>query len=324
MTINLTAIVSETFEDVARALTGKRRPKKHGAVIASGLIAISYALHTSHLSATEFGRRFVDRDSKSDLIFKWLAGKTVPSRAKIELIDQAFPGTLNLYDHAFFRLLADLPMTVGEIRNHLAPFTWDGPLGPAWQFRDDSRPERKLLPFLTRDHTPDLLPLHTLDAATAILGLVREAEAQGRTMAHMLRISDLYRILPSITAQPWFRQHRRLVWWCVQRIHAREMISYGLLKVRWGVLRRLSQADIQSRMSDRHFRLMLWRWLHAADIDVVEQPSLFPPRSLRNPLLPRRQTKVVTPKRSRTKTARASRESLENRLREILGLSDTD
>lgn len=52
-------------------------------------------------------------------------------------------------------------------------------------------------------------------------------------MAHMLRVSDLNRILPSITAQPWFRQHRRLVWWCVQRIHAREMISYGPIKVRW-------------------------------------------------------------------------------------------
>lgn len=285
MRSNLTSMRNESLADIARSLTGKRAPKKHGAEVARGLVAIEYALRASGLLVTEFGRRYADRtgSGKSGLVFKWLSGEVVPSRSKMERIDTDYPGTLELYESAFFDLLADLPISVGQIGARLARYRWENPLGPGWKFDDGRDPQRPyLVPF--RDDTATLRVSNHMHGVTIILGLVREAEALGRTLDHMHAIADLYRSLPALAALPWFRPHRRLICWCVQQIHERDFLSYCLTHVDWLALRRLSRRDVQSRMADNRFRQLFWRELEREGIDVVEHIHLPFPDSLRNPL----------------------------------------
>lgn len=144
------------------------------------------------------------------------------------------------------------------------------------------RNDRISCPF--RDDTATLRVSNHMHGVTIILGLVREAEALGRTLDHMYAIADLYRSLPALAALPWFRPHRRLICWCVQQIHERDFLSYCLTHVDWLVLRRLSRRDVQSRMADNRFRQLFWRELEREGIDAVEHIQLPFPDSLRNPL----------------------------------------
>lgn len=285
LTPRLTASMrNESISDVARSLAKKRAPKKHPAAVARGLVALEYALRISGLKITEFGRKYADRSgsARSGLIFKWFSGETVPSRSKIERIDADCPGTLELYDSVFFDLLADLPLSVGQIENHLSQYQSKGPFGQGWEFLNgrDSRP----VLVHTRCDTRSLLLSNHLHGFTIILGLVREAEALGRTLDHMEFMADLYRSLPSLLSISCFRRHRRLISSCVQRVHLRDLLSYCLTRVDWAALRRISRKDVQSRITDAGFRQLFWRKLERAGIDPIEFIDLPFPPLLRNPL----------------------------------------
>lgn len=318
MRAKLTAMRNETFIDVLRSVTNKRPPKRHPAQIARGLVALECALQMSDLRRTEFARRFVDGPgrSKSALLFKWLAGETVPSRQKILQIDQAIPGTLHLYDHPFFDLLADLPLSVREVAKCLSQFTLENPFGQGWRYQTADTPgPPSHVP--RRNDTGCLRDSHDLNSTAILLGLVREAEALGRTLDHMTYIAEFYRSLPSILSIPWFRTHRALVCWCIERLHCRDPLSFHLLKVRWSVIERLEQSDVQSKMSDLHFRFNLWRCLDEADIDVVEYVHLREPQTLAAPLpsISRAFIEKPTPRPGR----RGSAHDMEQKLRAILG-----
>ncbi len=315
----LTAIHHQTLADQIRRITQQRSPKKHPAEIARGLVTLEYALHTSGCRRTEFARRFVDGPgrSKSALLFKWLSGETVPSRQKILQVDRSIPGTLSLYEHPIFDLLANLPIPLGEIEDCLAPFAWDAPFDEkGWRFHTHYQTEKPAQVFVRND-TAALRDSHDINGIAILLGLVREAEAVGRTINHMTYMAEVYRSLPALLSIPWFRPHRDLVCWCMQRVHARDPLSFHMLSVNWDSIRRLEQPDVQSRMLDPQFRSLLWRSLERADIDVVEFARLPRPSTLPKPL-PSVEASFVEPPTPKPAKRRRTAEDIEQRLRAVI------
>jgi hypothetical protein len=286
---NLTGQSSKTAVDIVRSLTEQSAPRTHSVATLRGLVAITFALRESELTPYEFGRGCVDvteAREDSNLIYKWVRGKTIPSRTKIAQIDRVVSGTLALYDHPFFDLLADRPLTVKQVRSCLRRYANSDASGPKWRFADDERRlnDGTYIAPLYRSDTSALRKRGDLDGVTVILGLVREAEALGRTHDHMACVSDLYRSLPSLATLPWFRKHRRLIAWCIQRVHFRDLLSFSLLRIHWPRLRALARASIQGQMLNPVFRETFWRLCEREDIDVVDRVAVDPPAMIRNPV----------------------------------------
>lgn len=291
MGAKLTTLSNPTLGDLWRGCQGKRFPRDAPNRLLQGAVAIQFAMNQAGLDAYRFGRRYVETEeakrisSGSNLLYKWLGMKTMPSRQKIANIDRNFPGTLPLYDHPLFTLLDARAITIGEISALLARYK-SAKRETDWDYPDDSEnwAASKYVNVIGRDNTNVLRHWRGIEGFTVILGLVREAEAYGDSAKHIMRVTDLYRCLPTVLAIPWFKKYSEMVCYCVQEIHRRDFISSAIVKVDWHQIHELSCDDVQSTLTSWYDSDGFWRRREGQRLDVVSVSYPSSPPFLSNPL----------------------------------------
>lgn len=246
----------KTLDDVVRRLTGKKSPRTSDPKALRTQVCLTYALHRTGLNLNALANQFLTHhEDRSGLIYKWNQGQVISRKSAMRL-GKGIPGLVELYDVALYELLEDRPLTIGQVRRLLKQYEGTrGSLIP-WVFPNDDvlKAQRRYLPPYIREDTSRLVMRGDIYGFTAIVGLVREAEAQGCTETHLLYCADMYRALPGLGRLPWFHQHFDLLRRCIESIHARRPLSFMLLKPDWDIIRRQIEAPVHEPIRERRPR----------------------------------------------------------------------
>ena len=216
-------------------LTGTRRSNRDTADILRSMVTVQYGLQKSGLSLGDFAQKYVDygRAEKSNLTTRWLMGDVAISMRNASRLDRMIPGMRELYLHPVFQLLRYPEVSSRKVRSLLRRYQNPRRL-PFWLFGDEQ--VLRWAPPLPREDTSTVWQRGDLDGFTVILGLVRDAESQGDVGRHMLHIQHLYRAFAAVARIPWFRPYARLLRWCVERIHGRNVFSRTCVRVMWPII----------------------------------------------------------------------------------------
>ncbi|WP_156969984.1 hypothetical protein [Arenimonas malthae] len=181
----------------------------------------------------------------SGLHEKWADGSTALSRGSAVKLEKVAPGTLEVFDLPLLPLLAQRPLSEGEIFTLLLPYRRAQKAGGhsellPWQFPDEQERIRykDFVPIMSVTDTENLFLYGTPHSFSALLGIARLAESKGDVMLHLRAFQGIYRSLPFILRAPWFHQNRSELIELLHSIRCRMHLSAALFDVDWDVISR--------------------------------------------------------------------------------------
>jgi hypothetical protein len=249
----------KTFAEYADDLVGGRRQRFKYSDALLARVAYTYVLQKTGLTTKELSERIVEptlagsraeeRDS-SGIARKWEAGQLMSGKWQARLEPHA-SGLTAICTHPVFHLLGDFPITKNAADRCLS--RWRGPQFHHWIFGDEEQRivERRYVETWLRSDTQPLVERGDLDGFTVILGLMRYAEAANDSHAHVMHSRDLYRALPAVARIPWFKEHRQLLCYCVQRVHLRDTLSWQHWGVDWETINAQIDAEVHETIRYR-------------------------------------------------------------------------
>ncbi len=215
-------------------------------------------LHLSGLSLNAFAAEYVDKFARSGLVYKWDSGESLATRRSVKRIAKDFPESMDMYDMPLYPLLEDLRLSHVQIRNLMRMYKdAEGSIFPyAFPNDEELRIQRRFVPTLTREDSMSLFARGDIYGFTAIVALVREAEAVGDAEMHWVHAANMYRAIPAVCRLPWFRDTAPLLWECVETIHRRGSVPHTVLEfdVDWNVIRNQIEAPTHETIRERRPR----------------------------------------------------------------------
>jgi hypothetical protein len=174
---------------------------------------------------------------------KWLSGECVPHENSARLLDKTLPGTFDVFDLPLYKLLSDKPISEREIVNLLQRYLRQDEIKRRllpWQFPDeaDRIKDKTIVPVMHLVDLENLFRYNTIHSFSAILGIVRSADARGDTETHFAASKYLFRALPTVLKLPWFAQHRDLLVEQLETVVSRVWTTPVLFDVDWSVIDR--------------------------------------------------------------------------------------
>ncbi len=224
----------------------RKRPEN----ILRGILWFSHALHITGLTAHAFSNRYSrTRDSSSGLVYKWAKGSSVPTRHTVEKIEAQLPGSIDPFNLPLFELLEDKPLDLHVIKRLLKPYR----AGNSWGFPDDAE-RRKIGRYVyiaDEKDSPALMSRGDIYGFTAIVGLLRMAEAERDLQDQLYFCGYMYRALPAVARLPWVYPHRERLFECVNAIFNRFLVCRACLGVDWDVINRQIEADVHETIREK-------------------------------------------------------------------------
>lgn len=249
----------KSLRDVLLRLTGNgasRVEEWHGY---RTRLTLSYAQERAQLSLLELAEKsiYIAR-TMSGLHEKWADGSTALSRGSAIKLEKVAPGTLAVFELPLLPLLAQRPLSEGEIYTLLLPYRRVRKAGSRsdllpWRFPDEQERLRRkdFVPIMSVTDTENLSFYGTPHSFSVLLGIARLAESKGDVMLHLRAFQGIYRSLPFILRAPWFHQNRSELIGLLHSIRCRMHLSATLFDVDWGVISR--------QETDPSIELCRWR-----------------------------------------------------------------
>ena len=165
-------------------------------------------------------------------VSRWFKGTHAAKQKHVKEVAKFFEGSELFYELPVFRLLMNKPIRKAELTKIVAPYISKIAGLQCWVFPDPCHPENKDLPFppCFINDTETLIERGDLYGFTAIIYLVRLAEAERNALNHMQYIQCAYRALPGLCRHPLFAKYWEEALSCLKNIHYREMTSILLVR----------------------------------------------------------------------------------------------
>lgn len=207
----------QSWHDFGRELYEVRYSRKTSVRVFQTRIWIETVLKLTKMNSQQFQYWYCRENESSNIVFKWLKGKTCVSLKTVEKIADKLnlPITKEIFCLPLYQLLEHRNISKSSIKKIMLPFETGKDFDyTAWEFPNDDEllMNRKYVPIYIRDDSDTLYRRGDLYAFTTILALVREAEARGDIDSYVRHFSNAYRILPSICKeQPFKRRWKELL-----------------------------------------------------------------------------------------------------------------
>jgi len=225
----------ETVLDLLRKLSREAPPRQTSWRKLRGAIWLDHAQWKSGLDDKAFAERYIQRGrSESNLVVKWRAGVTLPSRSSATALERQLPGTAAMFNLPLYELLADQPLPPAFVARMIRSVRKENEYGWEWNF-----PGVASRRFSTRpDDSEVLVSVGDIWGLTAVIALVRQAEIRGDGLSHIELCKDMYRALPAVLKLPWVAPSAKLLQNCINQIRARIPLSEAMFDVDWSVITR--------------------------------------------------------------------------------------
>lgn len=244
----------KTFHELLRG----RAPRRTEPRLLRHFVWFDHVRHLSKLNLNGLASEYVDKFARSSLVYKWVSGEALATRRSVERIGKDFPETLNTYNLPLFPLLENRRLSRVQIRNLLRAYRpADGSM-LAYAFPNDKEllAQKRFVPIIVREDSTSLLARGDIYGFTAIVALVREAEAMGDAKKHWTHAANMYRAIPAVCRLLWFRGTTPLLRECVETIHRRGSVPYPMLEfdVDWGVIHDQIKAPVHETIREKRPR----------------------------------------------------------------------
>ncbi len=207
----------------------------------------------------KIGRRELEREisppnsEPSGIVLKWLKGEHSVKESRVTKVASIFDGSDLVYKLPIFKLLKNKPISRSEISRIMKPYISNFQGFKCWTFPDIPRQkENKGVPFPPTwiYDVETLVERGDIWGFTAILYLVRMAEAERNAIYHLEFMQYLYRALPGLCRNVLFFRRWKDTYQCVKDIHFREPTSVLAVQSIDSVLKRqiFSKVHITRRM----------------------------------------------------------------------------
>ncbi|MBE8718560.1 hypothetical protein [Cellvibrio polysaccharolyticus] len=218
-----------TIFEVMSKSSKKRTSSKTTVGTLQTRIWLENLLRTHKISRKDFTKKIgAENGDPTGIVLRWLKGLHTVKESRVENLAKIFEGSDAPYKLPLFKLLRNRPLTKADLFKIMSPYmriSW-------WIFPDPKQPENMGLSFppcLIND-TDTLIERGDIYGFTAILYLVRIAEAEKDAIAHFYYMGAAYSALPGLCRNQLFRKRWREVLDCLQSIHCRVMTSMFIVK----------------------------------------------------------------------------------------------
>lgn len=100
-----------------------------------GAVWLDHAHWISGMELKAFAERFVHRGrTESNLVTKWKAGSTLPSRSSAVMLEKHLPNTLHMFDLPLYELLGDRPLPAHQVEDVITSLRQKVDMGWEWRF----------------------------------------------------------------------------------------------------------------------------------------------------------------------------------------------
>jgi len=175
---------------------------------------------------------------------KWNSS-TVIRRKSVEKVARIFPGSQEVFYWPLFELLQNKVMSKNRIRILLRRYRPRGKhYSPVWKFPNDEELKNKdrYFPILLESDSDALFQRADLHGFTAILGLVRLAEAQRYGHWHQRHMMNAFRALPSIAKMQEFSEHFETIKTALLNLQSRVITTNTSFAVNWEIINKQIQS----------------------------------------------------------------------------------
>lgn len=192
-----------------------------------GKTTLSYAICKSGVPEDKFGAKYVYKNrSDSKIMDKWLTGKAAMYRLSAASLNKQIEGITAFFDLPLFELLADEPISERRINSLLKQYRatkLEGAPIVYWKLPNyyERLSDKTLIPVVLQFDTHGLFTYNDIYSFTALVGVVRIAEARGDADLHLSAFKDLVRSLPSVLRLPWIARHADMLFELIERLKAR-------------------------------------------------------------------------------------------------------
>ncbi len=266
--------MTHNAKDIGRSLEGHKYPRVTKAKELRTRVSLAYALHETGLGLNAFAKKYLSHhEGRSGLVYKWIQGRSLTNRSVMRL-DSRIPGIAGVHGLPLYELLEDRPISLARVKRLLDVYRGRSSSFIPWIFPNDDelKVQGRYVPVSVRQDSSRLFMRGDIYGFTAIVGLVREAEAKGNSEEHLLYCADMYRALPAVARIPWIAPHLDLLSACVQDVHARSLFSLMMLGVNWDIIRRQVEAPVHETMRERRPKHPLTgRFIDLEDPVVIRQ-----------------------------------------------------
>lgn len=179
------------------------------------------------------------------IVLRWLKGEHAVKESRVSSIASVFEGSDRVYRLPIFKLLKDKPLTKPMLLKIMKPYISNFGGFECWNFPEAPQQKENMgIPFPPSwlYDTEALIERGDIWGFTAILYLVRMAEAERNSIDHLDYMKCLYRALPGLCRNTLFYKRWRDTYQCVKHIHYREPTSVLLMRPRNRVLAKQIQS----------------------------------------------------------------------------------
>jgi len=226
-----------SFQESVRLLTKEKLPKVADWHRFRGKTTLSYAIHKSGIPEAKFGMKYIYKDrSESKIIGKWRSGKAAMYRVSASSLDKQIGGILEFFDLPLFELLADEAISERRINSLLKQYRatkLEGAPTVYWKFPNyyERLSDKTLVPVVFQFDTQGLFTYNDIYSFTALVGIVRIAEARSDADLHLSAFKDLVRTLPAVLRLPWIAPHADMLFELIKRLKARMWFTLMLFDI---------------------------------------------------------------------------------------------
>lgn len=235
-----------------------RSPRRTNPRTLQHLAWFDHVHHLSGLSLNTLAAKCIDQFTRSGLVYKWKTGETLARLSSVKRLGKDFPESLETYGLPLYQLLENRRLGRVQIKNLMRIYQGiDGSmLSYAFPNDEELRAQGRFVPTMAREDSMSLLARGDIYGFTAIVALVREAEALGDVRMHWIHAANMYRALPAVGRLPWFRRNMPLLRECVEVIHCRGSApdEYLEFDVAWDVIEKQIAAPTHETIRERRPR----------------------------------------------------------------------
>jgi hypothetical protein len=214
-------------------LMKKRTPSKNEAEILRTKIWLENIMQNHGVGRQELSKMIDTKGGESTrTVSRWHKGTHAAKQKQVNEIAKIFEGSELIYNLPVFRLLMNKPIRKAELTKIVAPYISKIAGLQCWVFPDPCHPENKGRPFppCFINDAETLIERGDLYGFTAIIYLVRLAEAERNALDHMQYMKCAYRALPGLCRHPSFTEYWKEALNCLKLIHYRVTTSILLVR----------------------------------------------------------------------------------------------
>lgn len=255
-----------SINEQLQRIQNKRIRSKDKSGMLQTRIWLENLFRTNGIGRRELEGKIGTRNSEpSGIVLKWLKGEHSVKESRVTTIASIFSGSDLVYKLPIFKLLKDKPLTRPELSRIMKPYISSFGGFECWDFAHPPMQKENMgVPFppCWIYDTEALIERGDIWGFTAILYLVRMAEAERNAIDHLEYMKCLYRALPGLCRNILFYRRWKDTYQCVKHIHYREPTSVLLMRPIDSVLERqiLSNEHITRRVF-RPRNPRTWRYI---------------------------------------------------------------